>query len=343
MQIARRGWSCVQLRPLVIGWKVRGMLRQTLLALGLVVAAGTCTAQSYPVKPVRLVIPYAPGGPVDGVARVLVPSLNKMWGHPIVIENRGGAAGNIGTDAVVRSSADGHTLLFTASGPLVINQALYGNMPYDPVRDLAPVTIAYSTPNMLIVSATLPVNSVQELIAYAKKRPGKTNYSSGGVATPPHLAGELFKLEAGLDSVHIAYKGGQDMVTAVISGDATFCFNSPRVMPLVQAGKLKALAMSSIKRFSLFPEVPTVAESGLPGFDVVSWGGMLAPAQTPREIISRLHADVTKALFEAENKPRFDGLGVETVGNKPEEFAAKIKSESAHWVRVVKAANIKPE
>ncbi len=322
------------------GMKLVFFLAVAVLAVCCTWASGA-SAQTYPSRAVRMVVPYTPGGPADGVARVLSESLSKRWGQPVVVENRPGAGGNIGTNDVAKANPDGYTLLLTQNGPLVINGALYENMPFNPIRDLQPISTVFWAPTVLIVPTLLPVSSVAEFIAYAKQRPGKLNFSSGGSGTLPHLVGELFNRRAGLDIVHIPYKGGPDMTAAVIVGDVAYNFNGLNILPLVQAGKIKALAVSSIKRTALAPELPTIAESGLPGFDVTSWGAVMAPAKTPQEIVSRLHDDLAEVLSDQDVKRRLEVFGVEPVSSTPEELAAQIRSESAHWQEVVKSAGVR--
>lgn len=310
------------------------------LVAAMLAAAGVAQAQSYPARVVKMVVSYAPGGQIDGVARLVANELGKLWGQPVVIENRAGADGNIGTDAVAKSLPDGYTLLFTANGPLTINASLFGKMPFDPVRDLVPVTRTHEAPLVLVVPASLPVASMQELITYLKTRPGKLNYSSAGNGTTTHLAGELFKLGAGVDVVHVPYKGGADMTTAVITGDAAFNIGGLNFQALVRAGKVKALAVSGQKRFSLAPELPTMIEAGLPDFEVVVWGGLVVPAKTPQDIVAKVSRDTVRVLGLAEIRQKLNAAGVEPVGNTPEEFAAQIRVESARWARVIKAAGI---
>ncbi|MSQ70066.1 MAG: tripartite tricarboxylate transporter substrate binding protein [Betaproteobacteria bacterium] len=310
--------------------------------IGLAALPLDAAAQTYPERPVKMIVPYTPGGLADGAARVLVQGLTRFWSQPVVIENRPGADGGIGSELVARAAPDGYTLLFAANGPLVINPALYANLRYDPARDFAPITIVYWSPQVLIVPPMLPVNSVAELIAYIKGRPGKLNFSSAGIGSPPHLAGELFKIGAGLDVVHVPYKGGPEMTTAVMTGDVAYNFTGLNVMPLVRSGKVKVLAVSSAIRSALAPDLPTIAASGIPGYEVSVWGGVLAPAKTPQDIVLKVHADMTRVLSDPESKPKFNAVGLEPVGNKPEEFAAQIKAETVRWAGVIKSAGIQP-
>ena len=301
------------------------------------------SAQTYPAKPVKIIVPYAPGGPADSVARIVAPNLSRYWDQPAVVENRPGAAGNVGADVVAKSNPDGYTLMLSSNGPIVINVSLYAKMPFDPAKDLVPVTTIWSAPQLLVTGATLPVNSVSELVDYIRSRPGKLNYASPGSGTPPHLAAELFKFRAGLDVVHIPYKGGPGMTMAVLSGEAAFTVHGINVMPLARAGKLKALAVTSIKRSSLVPELPTIAESGFPGFEVDQWGGLFAPAGTPGEILAKLRDDVSKALSDPDTRARLAALGATPLSLSPEAFAAQIRTETAHWAQVIKTAGIQAQ
>ena len=321
--------------------KVWRLSIRAVLALALAWLSFAASAQTYPARTVRIIVGYTPGSPSDSVARVLAQNLGTTWGQPVVVENRPGAGGNIGSELVAKSEPDGYTLLLTASGPIVVNVSLFGKLPFDPIRDFAPVTMVYLTPTALYVQASLPVNSVSDLIAYIKSRPGKLNYSTTGEGTPLHLAAEMLKQRAGLDVVHIAYKGGPEMTAAVLSGEVTFNFNGLIAMPLVRAGKLKALGVATLQRSPLAPDVPTIAESGLPGFDVNAWGGLFVPARTPKEIVAKLHDDVVKGLADVGVRTRLTGLGVEPVGNSSEEFAKQIRSEIPRWAQVIKLAGIR--
>ncbi|MSQ73238.1 MAG: tripartite tricarboxylate transporter substrate binding protein [Betaproteobacteria bacterium] len=300
-------------------------------------------AQAYPNKSVRIIVPNGPGGPVDSVTRILGPGLSSAWGQPVLIENRAGAGGNIGADAVARATPDGYTLMITPSAPIVVNLTLFGSLPFDPIKDFIPVTMIYATPVVLTVPASLPVNSVSELIAYIKSRPGKLNYSSGGSGTAPHIAAEMFKSAADLDVVHVPYKTGGEMTTAVVTGDVAFSFNGLLVMPLVRAGKMKVLGVATLQRTALAPELPTFVESGLKDFEVSSWGGLFVPARTPAEVVSRLHADVTKLLTDPGIRSRMAAVGVEAVGNSSAAFAEQIRTESVSLARIIKSAGMKAQ
>jgi len=302
-------------------------------------AAPPDAAEVYPNKPVRLVVPFGAGGTGDILARVIGQHLSTGLGQQVVIDNRPGAGGNIGADVVAKAAPDGYTLLLAANSTHGANVSLYKKMPFDPVKDFAPVTLLASVSNLLLVHPSVPANSIKELIALAKSKPGQLNFASSGNGTSTHLAGELFKSMAGVDIVHIPYKSGAPAVTDLLSGHVTMLFNSTlAVLPHVKAGKLKALGISSVHRSPVLPEMPTIAESGLPGFEVTAWFGILAPAGTPKEIIHRLHAEIVKVLRLPEVKARLSDQGAEPVGNTPERFAAYIQAEIAKWAEVVKVS-----
>jgi tripartite-type tricarboxylate transporter receptor subunit TctC len=299
-----------------------------------------CRAETYPDRPVKIIVPNTPGGPVDASARFVADGLRRIWGSPVVIENRPGAGGNIGTNAVAKAEPDGYTLLLTPSAPLIINQSLYGELPFNPEADFAPITVVYSAPLVLTVPTSLPVRSVADLVSYIKARPGQLNYASGGRGTPVHLAGELFKLAAGLDVVHVAYRGGAEMTLAVEKGEVAFGFNGLLVMPMVQADQMRALAVATAKRSSLAQDVPTMSEAGYSDFTVDAWGGLLAPAKTPAGIIHKLHEDTVRVLQEPDIRTKMLASGVEPVGNTAVEFAGQIRTEAAYWRKIIKEANI---
>ena len=298
--------------------------------------------QKYPEKPIRFVVPYPAGGPLDTVARLLGQKVSEGTKQPVVVDNKPGAGGNIGADIVAKSPADGYTLLMGAVATHAINPTLYGNITYDPVKDFAPVTQVASTPNVLVVNPRLPVTSVRDFIAYAKANPGKLNFGSGSTGSAGHLAGELFKSMAGVDMTHVPYKGAAPAMNDLIGGQIQLMFdNLASSLGQVRAGRVRALAVTTAKRTALAPELPTVAESGLPGFDISTWFGIFVPAGTPRDIVERLHAEFTKALAEPDVREKMVALGAEPVGNKPEEFAAYIRSESAKYARVIRASGAK--
>ena len=271
-------------------------------------AAASCApaaaiAQVYPSKPIRLVVPFPPGGSLDVVARAIGQKLTEVWGQPVVIDNRPGAGGNIGADLVAKSAPDGYTILEGALSTHAVNVSLYSKLPYDPVKDFAPITLVAITPNVLVVNPSFSVNSVPELVAYAKAHPGKLSFGSGSNGSAGHLAGELFKTEAGVDMVHVPYKGGAPALQALLAGDTQLMFdNLANSTPQLKAGKLKALAVTTAKRSALAPELPTLAETGLPGFDIYTWWGFMAPAGTPKEIVTKWNAEVKRILGTPEMK-----------------------------------------
>jgi tripartite-type tricarboxylate transporter receptor subunit TctC len=298
----------------------------------------------YPMKPVRVIVPFPAGGTTDIVARLVGAELQKMWGQPVVIENRGGAGGNIGADAVAKAPADGYTLLMGTVGTHAINLPLYGTkLPYDPVKDFAPITLVAAVPNVMVVPASLPVNSVKEFIDYARANPGKLNMASSGNGTSIHLAGELFKNLTKTFMVHLPYRGSAPAVQDLIAGNTQVMFdNLPSALPHIRSGRLKAFGVTSLQRAPALPDVPTIEEAaGLKGFDATSWFGLLAPAGTPKEIVAKVHQDVAKVLTSADMRERFLAQGAAPVGNTPEQFAAHIRSEIAKWTRVVMVSGAK--
>ncbi len=299
-------------------------------------------AQAYPSKPIRLVVPFPPGGSLDVVARAIGQKLTEAWGQPVVIDNRPGAGGNIGADLVAKSAPDGYTILEGALSTHAVNVSLYGKMPYDPIKDFAPITLVATTPNVLVVNPTLPVNSVPELVAYAKAHPGTLSFGSGSNGSAGHLAGELFKTEARVDMVHIPYKGGAPALQALLAGDTQLMFdNLANSTPQLKAGRLKALAVTTARRSALAPELPTLAETGLPGFDIYTWWGFMAPAGTPKEIIAKWNAEVTRILATPEMKAFFAQQGAEPAPTTPEQFAALIRSEIPKYAKIVKDSGAK--
>ena len=320
---------------------MKSILLRILPALAILAftASGSALAQSYPAKPIRLIVPFAAGGTGDVLGRLIAPKLGESLGQPVVIDFRPGAGTTLATDLTAKSAPDGYTILLSASTTMCINASLYSKLPYDTLKDLAPVTLLASIPNMLVANPGLAANTVQELIALAKSQPGKLNYASPGSGTTPHLAGELFRTMAGIDMVHIPYKGAGPAITDVLGGHIPMLFdNIPSVKPQVVSGKMKALAVTSARRSSAMPDVPTFAESGLPGFEANSWWAILAPAGTPREIIARLNSELVKILQSSYIKERFASVGAEPAGSTPEEAAAHIKVEVAKWAAIVKAS-----
>ena len=312
-----------------------------------VMSLASAHAQTWPSKPVRIIVPFPPGGTTDIVARSIGVELQRMWQHPVVIENRAGAGGNIGADAVAKSPGDGYTLLMGTVGTHAINQALYAQsgskMPFDPVKDFVPITLVAGVPNVMVISPKLPVNSVAEFIAYAKARPGQLNMASSGNGTSIHLTGELFKTVTGTYMVHFPYRGSAPAVTDLITGNMNVMFdNLPSALPHIKSGRLKALAVTSRTRSPALPDVPTIEEAaGLKGFDASSWFGLFAPAGTPRTVVDKIQADVAKALSQPAVRERFVAQGADPGGNTPDQFAAFIRAETEKWTRVVKFSNAK--
>ena len=301
-------------------------------------------AETYPARPIRFIVPFAPGGGGDVVGRIIGQRMSERLGKSLVIDNRGGAGGTLGVDIAAKAAPDGYTLLLGNVGPIALSPSIYSKLPYDPVRDFAPVTMIASFPNILVSNPALPFKTVQELVAYAKSRPGKLNFGSAGTGTSTHLAGELFKSVAGIDAVHVPYKGGAAAVTDVIAGQVAYYFGTlPSSLPLARAGKLRAVAVTSLKRSPTAPEVPTVAESGYRDFELAAWYGLLFPAGTPQVLIARMNEAAMFVLALPDVKERLAQDGSEPMGNTPAQFGAYIKSELVKWTAVVKAANVKAD
>jgi tripartite-type tricarboxylate transporter receptor subunit TctC len=306
--------------------------------------APNAQSQAYPSKPIRFVVPYPAGGPLDTVARLLGQKVGDSVKQPVIVENKAGAGGNIGADAVAKAPPDGYTILMGAVATHAINPTLYASMPYDAAKDFIPVTQVASTPNVLVVSPSIPANDVREFIAYAKARPGQLNFGSGSTGSAGHLAGELFKVMAGVDMTHVPYKGAAPAMNDLIGGRIQLMFdNLASSLAQVRAGRVKALAVTTAKRSALAPDLPTIAESGLPGFDINTWFGIFVPARTPREVVERLHAEFTRALAAPDVREKMVSLGAEPVGSTPAEFAAYIRSEEAKYARVIKASGARAD
>jgi tripartite-type tricarboxylate transporter receptor subunit TctC len=314
------------------------------LALGLPLLPGSVLAADYPTKPIRLVVPYAPGGGADGVARIVARKVSDQIGQAIVIDNKGGAGAILGTEVVTKAEPDGYTLLLGQSGPISINPAVYKSLPYDPIKDLAPVTMTTAYPYILVVNAQLPVKTLQEFVALARSKPGALNYGSTGVGAANHLVAELFDSKAGLQMTHVPYRGTALAVGDLLSGQLTMVFGDPiSVLPHIKSGKLTALAVTSLKRSPVAPDVPTVAESGFPGFEALAWHGILAPAKTPPAVIARLNAEIAKALADPDTKALLVNQAMQTVGSTPQEFAAFIEKDIELWKAVAAAAKVTVE
>lgn len=322
--------------------------RRTLVVLAAALAVPMAVAQgAWPNKPVRIVVPFAPGGTTDILARTLAPELSKAFGQSFVVENRGGAGGNIGAEVVAKSPGDGYTLLMGTVGTHGINKSLYSKMPYDPQKDFAPITLVAGVPNVMVMSSKraqdLGINSVADFVKHAKANPGRLNMASSGNGTSIHLAGELFKARNGIFMTHIPYRGSGPAMTDLLAGNMDVMFdNLPSAMPHIKAGNLKAFAVTSAVRSEALPDVPTVAEAGrLPGFEASSWFGLLAPAGTPADIVNRLQQETAKALNLPAVKERLLAQGAIPSGNSPAEFAALIDAEIKKWEAVVKASGAK--
>lgn len=323
--------------------------RRTLLGL----AAAACTMalwapqqafaqESWPVRTVKIVVPFVAGGTTDVVARALARDLSEMWGQPVVVENRGGAGGNIGADVVAKSAPDGYTMLMTSGSIFTVNPHMYAKMPFDAKKDFIAVTNVASGPQVVTVNPSIPAKTLKEFIAYAKSQPGKLNFGSAGIGSQVHMAGESFVDAAGIDLIHVPYKGEAAAYPDLVAGAVQLVVgNIAAVAPYVANGRLRALAVTSKTRSPLLPDVPTVAESGVPGFENTGWFGFMVPAGTPKAIVDRIHRDTVKALGNTELKARLFVAGMSPVGNSPAEFAAAIDKESAHWAKVVERRKLK--
>ena len=301
-------------------------------------------AGAFPDKPVRFVVGFTPGGPSDILARALGQKLAERLGEQVLIDNRPGAGGNIAAEAVAKSAPDGHTWLLGNNSILATNQSLYRHLNYDPVKDFAPVALVAIQPNILVLHPEVPAQSVAELISYAKKNPGKLNYASSGSGAAAHLAGELFKAMAGVDMVHVPYKGAQPALTDVIAGQDQLMFaTSASVIPYIKAGRLRALAVTTAERSAAIPELPTVSEAGVPGFEATTWHGVVVPAATPMALVFRLNEELNLALSAKDLRERLAGLGAEVAGGTPKDFADYIAREIPKWTKVVKDSGARVE
>jgi len=301
-------------------------------------------AQSYPSKPVRIIVMYGPGSTIDIMARLIAPKLNEALGQPVIVENRPGAGGAIGMDMAAKAPPDGHTLTIGATGPSVTNPLLYPKTPFDPIRDFAYISLIATGPAVIAVHPSIPAKNVKDLVALAKARPGQLNYGSPGVGTSPHLAGELFKLVTTTSIVHVPYKGNAEAITDLLGGQISIVFTGvPPVIPLMQAGKLKLLATTGDKRIPTIPDLPTIAEAGYPGAAMGIWYGLVAPAATPKDVLARLHKEITRIQTLPDIRERFVQLGTEPTSSTPERFTSLVREELAKWGKVIKAAGIKVE
>jgi len=315
----------------------------TSIALLATLQVGLASSSDYPVKPIRVIVPYAPGGGTDTTGRILAQKLTDKLGQSVIVDNRPGAAGIIGSDIVAKAAPDGYTLLVVA-GAHAINPSLYRKLPYDTVKDFAPVAFLVTAPNILVVNTSIPANSVKELIALVKAKPGQLSFGSGGIGQTPHLAGELFKSMAGVTINHIPYKGGAPATTDLIGGRISMMFGGMVLtLPYVKAGRLRALATTGATRSKAVPDLPTIAESGLPGYEADEWFGAFAPASTPRNILQKLNTNTRDILVTPDAQQQFAGLGAEFVDMNVREFADFVKKQIAKWANVVKDANIQTE
>ena len=307
-------------------------------------AAPAALAQEFPQRPLRMIVPWAPAGAADILARTLSQKMSENWSQQVVVDNRPGANGIIGTEMAARAPADGYTMLMGATGPNSVLPSLVAKLPYDALKDFAPVSLVATTTYVLSVNPALPVNSVKDLIALAKSKPGQFTFGSPGAGTPNHLSGEMFKAATGIDMQHVPYKGSAPVITDVIGGQITLAFeNIAPVLPHIKSGRLKALAISAPKRTTLLPDVPTVAESGFPGFQAVGWFGVLVPGSMPKNVIGRLNAETVRILKLPDVRERLLGMGAEIHGSTPEEFGAFEKTEIEKWAKVIKSANVRLE
>jgi len=312
-----------------------------LLVAVLLTSADASLAQSYPDKPIRIVVTFPAGGPTDAVARPISQSLSSTWGQPVIIDNRGGAGGIVGTEIVAHSAPDGYNLLIGTAGGMSINPSLHAKLSYDPFKDFAPISMLVINPQILVMHPALAASNVRELVALAKSKPGQLNFASSGTGTATHLGLELFKAATGINVVHVPYKGGAPALTDLIAGQVQLLFISiPSVMPQVKAGRLKALAVSSARRSLSAPDVPTVAESGYPGFEYVNWNALFAPAATPRAIISKLNTEVVKIMRDPDLAQKLVGQGAEPAPGTPEQLAQYMRVDFDRWRKVIRAAGI---
>jgi tripartite-type tricarboxylate transporter receptor subunit TctC len=323
--------------------------RRTFLAAGAAVgllslAPLAAQAQAFPTKAITIVVPFSAGGTTDILARVIGQYMSKDLGQPVIVDNRAGAGGNIGAQAVARAAPDGYTLLMGTVGTHAINQSLYKKMSFDPIKDFAPLSRVALVPNLLVANPSQPFKNVKEMIAYAKANPGKVTFGSSGNGSSIHLSGELFKHMAGVDMQHVAYRGSAPAVTDLLGGQIAVMFdNMPSAIGHVKSGKLRPLAVTTPKRSPALPDVPTIAEAGVPGYEATSWFGLLAPAKTPAAVVTKLNASILKALADPEVKKKLAEQGAEPYGEKPDQFAAFIQSETAKWGKIVKQSGATAE
>lgn len=318
------------------------LLRTIVVMIAACAVAGTASAQQYPARPIRMIVGFPPGGGTDIVGRIVAQKLSEVLRQQIAVDNRGGASGQLAAELTAKAPPDGYTVMMAHIAAVSILPSLFPKLPYDPQKDFAPITLVAIGPNLLVVHPSLPVKTVKDLIALAKSRPGQLQYASPGAGTVQHLAAEFFKLQAKVDMLHVPYKGSGQSIVDLIAGQVHLNFDSvPPVINYVRQGRLRAIAVTSAKRFSLLPDIPTISESGVPGFDMSTWWGLVAPAAVGKDVISKLHGETVKLLRQNDVKEKIAFVGAETVGDSPEEFAAFIRSEAAKYAKIVKEANIK--
>lgn len=299
-------------------------------------------AQQFPSQPIRMLVPVSPGGTTDIIARAIATRLQEAWKQPVVVENRAGGSGIVAAEIVAKAKPDGHTMLMGTFGTLTVNASLFQKLPYNTLRDFAPITLVAATPNILVVHPSVPVKTVQDLIALAKAAPGKLNYASSGSGTSPHLGGELFKMLAGVDMVHVPYKGGAPAEMDLLAGHVQVMFdNMITALPYVRAGRMRGIAVTGKQRSKLFPELPTIAEAGLPGYEISGWIGLVVPVATPANVIAAIHAEMVRVLALPDIQERI--LGSDPVGSSPEAFGEFLRSETEKWAKVVAAAGIRAD
>ncbi len=330
------------MKPIGIGNSTVNL--KTFVAVALLTVATAAVAQEFPVRAMRLIVPFAPGGPNDVLGRILAQKLSEQMGQQVIIDNRSGAGGSTGTAAAATAPADGYTLLFSGTSSLAINPSLYKNLPYNAIKDFAPVSLAGTAPSLLATHISVPAKSVKELIAIAKKSPGKLNYGSGGIGGTPHLAGELLKSLAQIDIVHVPFRGAGPALVALVSGQVDIYIGGiASVLPMVRGKRIRPLAVTSAKRTPLMAEMPTFIESGIAGYEVVNWYGVVAPAATPRPVIVKLNSEIVKALATPDVAKRFADLGTDAVSSTPEQLGNYHREDLVRWEKVIKAAGIQPE
>jgi len=319
------------------------MIQRRLALLLPLVFASVVHAQPWPAKPVRIIVPFAPGGPADVLARVVGQDLSDALGQPFVVDNKAGAAGNIGVEQIAKAAPDGYTLGIVPVGNVAVNPTLFPTLPYK-ASDLAPIAMLATVENVLVVNASVPAQSLKELLALAKQKPGTVSFASPGAGSQAHLAGELMALDADVKLIHVPYKGIGPAINDLVGGQVTMMFGSmSAVLPHIKSGKLRALGVASLKRSAAMPELPTIAEQGLPKFEAVSWYALMAPAGTPAAIVDRLNAESVRALAKPAIKEKFAAQGLEPGSGKPQELAATIRTETARWAEVIRKQNIKPD